>query len=110
MELLAAPRGHAGTAALPDNRELPAQAFPTPACSESSRKLPQAEGTGLAHQRACALRFARKLTRLANERKPICFLSAIPTSGIRQEKGELMAQPGRRWEPGCPGSPHQGQG
>lgn len=95
-------------------RELPAQAFPALVCSESSHKPPQAKGTGLACQILCALRFAKKLTRLANERKPICFLSVIPTSGIRQEKGELAAQPGgresgcpRRW--GCSESPHQGQ-
>lgn len=95
-------------------RELPAQAFPALVCSESSHKPPQAKGTGLACQILCALRFAKKLTRLANERKPICFLSVIPTSGIRQEKGEHTAQPGGRgsgcpghW--GCSGSPHQGQ-
>jgi len=69
-------------------RELPAQA--SPALGSFQKQPPASPGRGhgaVACQILGALRFARKLTRLANGRKPICFLSVISTSGLGKRRG-----------------------
>lgn len=91
LEFIVVSRGRASTRALPDNRQGAAGT----SLPGAHHKQPQAS------QAEHALSFARKLTLLADERKPICFLSEISTSGIRQEKGELMTWTGGM-ESGCP--------